>query len=186
MENITLTKDALLKRVARFADLTGTGEGFPDSGLPGCERKLYNILGYRPPASDTPGAVSPIGSVNSASAPIDLLEGYSLAIVEATPGNGTMLHNHDTTETFIIVSGRWRFRANADESVYVDLGPLDTISFPSGLPRRFENIAASEQGSSAPSRMLVLITSDSPTAVMEPEVLAEAKRSGKFTPAGLS
>lgn len=186
MDNIRYSDEDLRKRVARFSDLQGSGSGFPDSDLPGCQRKLYNILGFRPPATDDPSVISPIGSVNSTQAPIDLLEGYSLAIVECTPGNGTVLHNHDTTESFIVVSGTWRFRANEDEDIYVDLGPLDTVSFPAGLPRRFENIKAPGDDPEAPSHMLVLITADSPTAVMEPDVMAEARRSGKFTPAHLS
>lgn len=186
MDNLRLSDEDLRRHVARFADLQGSGAGFPDSDLPGCQRKLYNILGFRPPTTDDPSAISPIGSVNSTSAPIDLSDGYSLAIVECTVGNGTVLHNHDTTESFIVVSGVWRFRANEDESVYVDLGPLDTVSFPAGLPRRFENIKSSGDDPDAPSHMLVLITADSPTAVMEPKVMDEARRSGKYTPANLS
>jgi mannose-6-phosphate isomerase-like protein (cupin superfamily) len=186
MENVNLTQEELLARVARFADLAGSGSGFPDSDLPGCRRVLYNIFGYRPPRSDSNGAISPIGSVNSQASPIELSDGYSLAIVEATPANGTILHNHDTTETFVIVTGRWRFVANEDESVSAELGPLDTISFPPGVPRRFENLSSpssDRSGNETSAHMLVLITDDSPTAVMEPEILEEAKRTGRFTPA---
>jgi quercetin dioxygenase-like cupin family protein len=31
-----------------------------------------------------------------------------MSYVEAKPGNGPMLHNHDTNETFVAIKGQWR------------------------------------------------------------------------------
>jgi hypothetical protein len=43
-----------------------------------------------------------------------------------------MMHNHDTNETFIPMTGTWRCSWENDkgEVEAVDLGPLDVVSFP--------------------------------------------------------
>jgi quercetin dioxygenase-like cupin family protein len=175
-------------RVARFAELVGNSGGFPDSELPGCTRTLYNVIGFRRPERtvDDRGAaiISPIGEKSSAFAPIDISEGFNLAFVEASVGNGTILHNHDTNETFVVISGEWRFHCNDDEDLVYDLKPLDTISCPPGQPRRFTNIASDDRSVDGKSLMVVIISGEGPAAIMEPEVLAAAAASGQFTPAG--
>ena len=45
--------------------------------------------------------------------PID--EGFQMSYVTAEPGNGPMLHNHDTNETFVAIKGRWRVIWGANE-----------------------------------------------------------------------
>jgi quercetin dioxygenase-like cupin family protein len=50
------------------------------------------------------------------------------------------MHNHDTNETFVPMTGRWRCSWNEEDTQSVDLGPLDVISFPPGVARRFENV----------------------------------------------
>lgn len=185
METIRFSNEDLEARIARVTDLEANEGGFPDSDLPGCHRKLSNILGFRPPENkygpDGEEIMSPIGDRSSARSPIDIAEGFNLAYLDATPGNGTILHNHDTNETFVILTGRWRFWCNEDDDLHADLGPLDTISFPPGLPRRFTNI--SDTASDETSRMLVVIAGGQPQAVMEEDVLREARANGRFTPA---
>lgn len=184
MESTYYTPTDLAARVARASDLVPNEGGFPDSDLPGCRRTLSNILGFQPPDRDSDGngaaVMSPIGAKASASAPIKIREGFNLAYLDAEPGNGTLLHNHDTTESFVVITGRWRFRCNDEDDVWVDLGPGDTVSFPPGLPRRFTLLANTETGPT--SRLLVIITGDTPIAVMEPDVLAAARETGRFTP----
>jgi hypothetical protein len=53
-----------------------------------------------------------------------------------------MMHNHDTNETFIPMTGVWHcsWENEKGEVESVDLNPLDVISFPPGAIRRFENI----------------------------------------------
>ena len=46
---VYLSRDEMLKRVARFKDLKGFDGGLPDSKMPGCERTLYNVIGFQPP-----------------------------------------------------------------------------------------------------------------------------------------
>jgi quercetin dioxygenase-like cupin family protein len=185
MESIKFSEADLEARIARVTDLQANEGGFPDSDFPGCRRTLSNILGFRPPAEnygpDGEEIMSPIGEKSSARSPIDIAEGFNLAYVDATPGNGTILHNHDTNETFVIISGRWRFWCNEDDDLSTELGPLDTISFPPGLPRRFTNV--SDTAADVTSRMLVIIAGEQPQAFMENEVLDQAKATGAFTPA---
>lgn len=187
MQSIEFTREDLESRIARVNDLEFNEGDFPDSSLPGCRRKLSNILGFRPPDNrvgpNGETVVSPIGDKSSSRSPIDISEGFNMAYVDATPGNGTILHNHDTNETFVIMSGTWRFWCNEDDDLSVDLGPQDTISFPPGLPRRFTNVSTGT-GPDEPSRMLVVIAGEQPQAVMEPEVLEGARATGAFTPAG--
>jgi len=53
-----------------------------------------------------------------------------------------MLHNHDTNETFIAMTGTWRaiWEGKKGRLEHVDLKPLDLISFPPGAIRRFMNV----------------------------------------------
>ena len=46
----TFTREEILARVARFKNLKGYDGGLPDSHMPGCERMLYNVIGFQPPA----------------------------------------------------------------------------------------------------------------------------------------
>ena len=50
-----------------------------------------------------------------------------------------MMHNHDTNETFIPMTGTWRcsWENEKGEVEHVDLEPLDVVSFPPGASRRF-------------------------------------------------
>ena len=73
---------------------------------------------------------------------IPISEGFSLGYCRAKPGKGPMMHNHDTNETFIPMTGVWHcsWENEKGEVELVDLNPLDVISFPPGAIRRFENI----------------------------------------------
>ena len=55
------------------------------------------------------------------------------------------MHNHDTNETFIAMTGRWRCEWNEGDAMqHVDLEPYDVISFPVGVARRFMNVTYDE------------------------------------------
>ena len=51
-------------------------------------------------------------------------------------------HFTDTNETFVSMTGTWRasWENTKGEIEHVDLKPLDVISFPPGVSRRFENV----------------------------------------------
>jgi mannose-6-phosphate isomerase-like protein (cupin superfamily) len=141
----TWTRDEMMKRVARFRKLKGSDGGLPDSKLPECRRKLYAVIGFQPPMSDNPATTSPVGADASAMPAISIAEGFNLGYCKAKPGKGPLMHNHDTNETFIAMTGRWRAEWNeGDATEYVDLDPYDVISFPVGVARRFMNVTYDE------------------------------------------
>ena len=41
--------------MARFRKLKGSDGGLPDSRMPGCERILYNVIGFQPPKTERGG-----------------------------------------------------------------------------------------------------------------------------------
>ena len=139
----TLSRAEMMKRVARFRSLKGSDGGLPDSPLPECRRQLFNVLGFQPPETGN----SPVGANASAQPAIPIAEGFNLGYCKAKPGKGPLMHNHDTNETFIAMTGRWRCEWNeGPQRQSVDLGPYDVISFPVGVARRFMNVTWSEPG----------------------------------------
>jgi mannose-6-phosphate isomerase-like protein (cupin superfamily) len=143
----TWSRDEMMKRVARFKQLKGSDGGLPDSPLPECRRKLYAVIGFQPPMTDNPAVTSPVGGDASSMPAISIAEGFNLGYCKAKPGKGPLMHNHDTNETFIAITGRWRCEWNeGNAKEYVDLDPLDVISLPVGVARRFMNVTYDEPG----------------------------------------
>ena len=131
------TRGEMLKRVARFGDLKGFSDGLQDSMLPECRKTTYNVIGFQTPAAAGEGAVnSPVGKSASENAAIRISEGFNLGFVKCRPGKGVLMHNHDTNETFVVMSGRWLVQWNeGPHTESLEVGPLDCISFPPGLAR---------------------------------------------------
>ena len=89
-----------------------------------------------------------------------------------------MMHNHDTNETFIGITGRWR-ASWEDESgnvEHVDLEPLDVISFPPGAIRRFENVT--DGPADEESILMFVIAGDAPAAEFTEDAMAELREAG--------
>lgn len=153
------TRDQMMKRVALFKDLRGAKTGLPDSAMPECERELINVIGFEPPADSH----SPLGADSALRPAIPISEGFNLGYVRAKPGCGPLMHNHDTNETFIPMTGRWRCAWNeGDDYQYVDVGPCDVVSFPAGVARRFENVTEGEPD--VEHVLMVVIGGDAPQA----------------------
>ena len=162
------TREDMLKRVARFKDLVGSSGGLPDSYIPGCYRTLINVIGFqRPPDADIE---SPVGDEASAAPAIAISEGFNLGFVKAKPGNGPLMHNHDTNETFMPITGKWRCEWSEERTESVDLDPLDVISFPPGVARRFQNVTQGEDETE--DLMMFVISGDAPAAEFTPKALA--------------
>jgi mannose-6-phosphate isomerase-like protein (cupin superfamily) len=143
----TLSRPEMMKRVARFRKLKGSDGGLPDSPLPECTRTLYAVIGFAPPKSKKRSVTSPVGGDASAMPAIAIAEGFNLGYCKAKPGKGPLMHNHDTNETFIAMTGRWRCEWNeGKDKQSVDLDPYDVISFPVGVARRFMNVTYDEPG----------------------------------------
>jgi len=160
------TRAEMMKRVARFRSLKGSDGGLPDSKLPECRRKLYAVIGFQPPETGN----SPVGANASTMPAISIAEGFNLGYCKAKPGKGPLMHNHDTNETFIALTGRWRAEWNEGDAMqYVDLDPYDVISFPVGVARRFMNVTYGE-----PNRehlLMFIIGGDHPQAEFTPAAL---------------
>jgi mannose-6-phosphate isomerase-like protein (cupin superfamily) len=140
-------REEMMKRVARFKKLKGSDGGLPDSPLPECKRKLYAVIGFQPPMSDSAAVTSPVGDDASSKPAIPIAEGFNLGYCKAKPGKGPLMHNHDTNETFIAMTGKWRCEWNEGKDLqHVDLDPYDVISFPTGVARRFMNVTYDEPG----------------------------------------
>lgn len=106
MEIREVSRDDMLTRVARYKTLRYPADRYPDSQLPGHVRRNYLVVGK--------GLVVEGGNDPMSAIPID--EGFQMSYVTAEPGNGPMLHNHDTNETFVAIKGRWRVIASLPRS----------------------------------------------------------------------
>lgn len=173
-----LSREEMLERVARFKDLKGFDGGLPDSHMPDAMRILYNVIGFQPPPNEQGAVTSPVGAKAARMSAIKISEGFNLGFCEALPGKGPMMHNHDTNETFIAMTGRWRASwEDAQGGIeHVDLEPLDVISFPPGMVRRFENV--SDGPPDQYSVLMFIIAGDAPAAEFSKPAMDEIERSG--------
>ena len=184
METLTrkgLTRAEMMNRVALFKDLKGSDGGLPDSKMKGCIRTLYNVIGFQPPKGEGGAVTSPVGDNAARMAAIKISEGFNLGYCRAKPGNGPMMHNHDTNETFIPMTGKWRCSWIDEKSGvdYVDVGPMDVVSFPPGCARRFENITPGDPNVEA--ILMFVIGGDAPKAEFTDEAMEELVAAGAWT-----
>lgn len=165
------TRAEMQGRIAKFAELTGSTTGLPDMDHPEGARTLINVLGFKPPA-DEPGAHSPVGASAANASAIPINEGFNLGFASCKPGTGSFSHYHDTNETFMPLTGRWRFHFNEGAAEdFVDLGPYDVISMPVGIARRFTNVTGGDP--QADSLLLYVIAGDGPKAEYTPKAVAK-------------
>jgi mannose-6-phosphate isomerase-like protein (cupin superfamily) len=67
------------------------------------------------------------------------VSGISFLLVEAAPGDGPRLHQHDYDEVIVVQEGVGRFTAGEQQ---VELGAGDTLVIPAGTPHSFVNIGS--------------------------------------------
>jgi len=175
-----LPRAEMMKRVAFFKDLKGSDGGLPDSKMKGCIRTLYNVIGFQPPKGEGGAVTSPVGDNAARMAAIKIQEGFNLGYCRAKPGNGPMMHNHDTNETFIPMTGTWRcsWENERGEVDYVDAGPFDVVSFPAGCARRFENITKGDPNEEA--ILMFVIGGDAPKAEFTDQAMDELVEAGAW------
>ena len=173
-----IARREMMKRVARFRKLKGSDGGLPDSRMPGCERILYNVIGFQPPKVERAGKQSPVGAEASRLAAIKVSEGFNLGYCRALPGKGPLLHNHDTNETFIAMTGTWRasWLNPKGRLEHVDLEPLDLISFPPGAIRRFMNVTKGPKNKS--SILMFVIGGNAPSSEFTSQAMREIEEAG--------
>ena len=88
------------------------------------------------------------------------------------------MHNHDTNETFIAMTGKWRASWEDEQGnvEHIDLDPLDVISFPPGAIRRFENVT--DGPADEYSVLMFVISGDAPGAEFSKEAMSELDQAG--------
>lgn len=174
---IRVTRAEMDKRVARFRDLKGFDGGLADSHHPDCERTLFNVIGFQPPPGADEATQSPVGQQAAEAAHIKISEGFNLGYCQCKPGKGPMMHNHDTNETFIPMTGKWRCSWEVDGKVeHYDLEPMDVISFPPGVQRRFMNVTYDEP--EGMHWLMFVIGGNAPAAEFSPEAMTELREKG--------
>jgi quercetin dioxygenase-like cupin family protein len=135
MNTIELTRDDMLKRVARFKQLKPLAAQ-TDPSIPLAakdvvySRTLLSVIGLEGSAT-----------LVSAGAPILGAAGMTITVAVCPPGQGPELHAHlKTYETFTVLRGRFEFRWNDDGRDRIVLEEFDTISVPPGVCRAFRNV----------------------------------------------
>ncbi|HKQ29320.1 MAG TPA: cupin domain-containing protein [Burkholderiales bacterium] len=172
------SREEMMKRVARFRSLKGSDGGLPDSKLPECRRKLYAVIGFQPPQTQDASVSSPVGADASAMPAISIAEGFNLGYCKAKPGKGPLMHNHDTNETFIPMTGKWRCEWNEGDAIqWIDLDPYDVISFPTGVARRFMNVTYDEPGKE--HLLMFIIGGNQPQAEFTPDAMQRCEAFAK-------
>jgi mannose-6-phosphate isomerase-like protein (cupin superfamily) len=168
----------MMRRVALFKNLVGFDGGLPDSKMKGSIRKLYNVIGFQPPKDGSAAVTSPVGDDASRLAAIKISEGFNLGYCRAKPGNGPMMHNHDTNETFIPMTGTWRCSWENEKGAveFVDVGPMDVVSFPPGVARRFENVTKGDPNEEA--ILMFVIGGNAPKAEFTDQAMDEIRDAG--------
>ncbi|MCP3712711.1 cupin domain-containing protein [Paraburkholderia sp. CNPSo 3274] len=137
MKTIKVTPEEMGRRTARFKDLVPYSKQHSGGSAVPMEvmekltaHRVYSIM-------------APANYVGrSAMAPIKSVPGAVISIAECPPGDGPGLHCHETTvENFFCLSGRFELQwgDNGEDSMILE--PLDFVSVPPGVSRRFVNIS---------------------------------------------
>lgn len=126
-----LSAEQLKACVFRFDQLPSSPKAFIDAALPGHKRTLMGALGGGAADEELASQVS------------DALN-YHIDYIRAAPGNGAALHSHDTEETFICLTGKWKVATGDHGETWVELNYLDGVVCPPGVMRSFENVGTEE------------------------------------------
>jgi uncharacterized RmlC-like cupin family protein len=149
MKSTKVTREQMARRMARFKDLKSYQYQQEAANAIPIE-VMEQIAAHRVYPVMCPEAYSG----RSAQAPIKGAPGIVLSIAECPPGDGPAMHIHEQTiENFFCLSGRFEIAwgdPGAEDRVILE--PLDFISVPPGVPRKFTNVHATETG-----RLFVII-----------------------------
>jgi mannose-6-phosphate isomerase-like protein (cupin superfamily) len=132
----------MLKRTAHFKNLKEVNTGVPDMEIDGYRRSFFSVMDFAKPKDE--GQFSPSGS-DVVPAIIESTAGYGVAYIKAQPGNGVMMHNHDTNESFLVMEGTWTVGWEGDAGKdQVVLEKYDFITMPPHVYRDFYCVTAGE------------------------------------------
>ena len=121
---------SLSSRIVRYADLVPCLNAFIDTRTPGSERKEnFTIIG--------PG----VAENTDQHVHITEAHGFNIGGARQPPNCVNSQHSHETAETFVVHSGRWRFDFGENgEDSSVEAAPGDVVSFPIHAFRGFTNV----------------------------------------------
>lgn len=136
-KSVKTLNEQMQDRIIRFKDLKAKGIPlmFIDSIIPGHQRINYALIGDT--ASENPDYKPMITEPH----------GFQIGMVKALPGNGPAFHTHDYIESFVPLSGKWRFYwGEGPEQIDGEeiLEEWDLITLPPGLYRGLENVGEEE------------------------------------------
>lgn len=161
MAGAKVSKQEMLKRVARYKELAPSKQAFVDSKIPGHERLIFNVIGR---------GVTEDASLKPA---ITDVSHFNVTYVRSEPEKGAALHSHTTVEVFIPLSGRWAIFWGDKGEEEIILDAWDVISVPPGIMRGFRNAGKQES-----CLMAILGGTDAGYVAWAPEVLEKAKATG--------
>lgn len=171
METLDYTPEDMERRIARIDDLKPNKAEFSERvGIP---QEAYEFIAAKDifllMAKPKPAELSNSKPV------IDGPDGASVYVVGTPPNDGPTPHAHMTTyETFMPLTGRYRFDYGRDAKHSVVINPFEMISVPPGVIRQFTNIEDFE------TRMMVIIQGEDENAlndiIMPPSVGDEIAR----------
>ncbi len=171
----------IMRGVARFREMyRNEGGGTLDASLDGYRRAFYNVLSYEPAegSNKAQGVVS--AAVVDNKAHISHLQtGFGMLLVEAQPENAVLMHAHDTAETFMVIEGKWSMGWEGERGKeFVELGPLDVVSFPPFVHRMFRCIAPGE--GKKVGLLLAMISGEAPKFEYSREAVQVLTAAGKL------
>jgi uncharacterized RmlC-like cupin family protein len=149
MKSIKVSAQDMQRRMAHFKDLQSYQyQNEAAAGIP--TEVLEKIAAHRVYPLMVPEGYKG----RSAQAPIKGAPGVVLSIAECPPGDGPAMHIHEQAiENFFCLSGRFEIAwGDAGEEQSITLDPLDFVSVPPGVLRKFTNVHNAETG-----RLLVII-----------------------------
>jgi mannose-6-phosphate isomerase-like protein (cupin superfamily) len=118
----------MLARAFRFGEMPRSNCALIDAVIPGRNGVLIAALGRGTSNENLKLQVEKAGD-------------YHIDFIKADSGNGAALHSHDTEETFVCLTGKWRATCGTDGEEHVNLTYLDGICCPPGVMREFKNIS---------------------------------------------
>jgi quercetin dioxygenase-like cupin family protein len=156
-----ITSDDMIKRTARFKELSYSAQGYLDTRIPAHKRNTYNVIGR---------GVTEDENLKPA---ILEAEDFNITYIGAEPSCGAALHHHPTVEVFISMTGKWSITWGEKGEHVINIDQFDVVSVPPGIMRGFRN-----EGDSHNFIMAILGGSDAGNVSWAQSVIEGAEKTG--------